>query len=168
MNPINKKERDSLFWQFVVMFSAALALFLMVLHFDFKVPVRITEIQRKKLAEYEMFSSRQTRIAAAIEKMEDMIVAMAEGRDVTGQEGKVNEELSLFKKEFAGSGTDTANGTYRLIMSMYNAMDKHRASQRSAVTANELYRKCKDDLDPIKDENARLKNDLRAHQNLPH
>lgn len=162
MEPINKKERDSLFWQFVVLFTAAVALFVLVLHFDFRLPVRLSELQRQKLGDYERFASNQQRIAESIEKMESQIGMITATSDMSGPDRRVNEELSHFKMEFMG--VDTSVSSYRLMRSIYSAMDKHRASQLSAAKSADGLNRCRDEKERIDRELTNTKRELYMYK----
>jgi hypothetical protein len=69
MRPLNYKERNSMFWQFLFVFVATVLLLLFALFYDFEMPQELNELQKQKLAASGSSVKDQKKLATLIDSI---------------------------------------------------------------------------------------------------
>ena len=104
MRPINHKERNNLFWQFVLLFAAAVAVVVLALHFDFTLPETLSEAERERYKSLKNFGNNQNAIKQQIEEINSQIGRLEESQLLTDDEIAASTSIAKMV-EFAGSDT---------------------------------------------------------------
>jgi hypothetical protein len=147
MDAINKKERDSLFWQFVIIFAATVAVFLLVLYFDFSLPGKISETEKLRLEEYRKYSKEQENMADKIFNISFDINQMSSS-DLSTSNLKAAQSIIDFKKEFAT--TDTTSNLSHMVDEVHKLLDRYRDAQKKLLEEKDQKDKLERDLRELK------------------
>ncbi|RYZ22348.1 MAG: hypothetical protein EOO16_09460 [Chitinophagaceae bacterium] len=141
MKPLNHKERSSLFWQFLFLFSATVIIVLFALNFDFELPEKLNDFEKKQYSETKSFFRNQKSILAQMDVIDSTIGQMGRTSNLALiQSDAITAIAKLGELSRAGS-QDTLKSSYiDRIQKLYRKQVEVKVdaiASREAATKNQ-------------------------------
>ncbi|GAA4343193.1 type VI secretion system TssO [Flaviaesturariibacter amylovorans] len=133
MKPLNHKERNSLFWQFLFLFIATVMILVFALNFDFEVPHALSEQQKKQYDETKSFFRNQRDIIAKMDSIDASLNAIERSSNPSFEQQKAMTLVNDFgRMAQPAAGEDSSKTSY--LQRIHRLYERTLEAKASAMT----------------------------------
>ncbi len=119
MRPLNHKERTNLFWQFLMLFTCTVGIFLFAIYWDFELPVTLHTIETKQFEQNKNFIRNQNKLLDKMGEIDTLIAGIPTASNPVMQNQTAAAAIVQLKNVF---GSDTAqNYLLNRISNVYSS-----------------------------------------------
>jgi hypothetical protein len=165
MKPLNQKERNGLFWQFMFVFIATILIVLFAINYDFELPDKLSDVERKQYVESRAFLRNQELILREMDRINENMKLMETSSAPTAIKSDIEQSISHIR-QMGDNGSDTTRNNFLVkLANVYgNYLDSKFALQELDGRYKAMTQKVNDlkvDNNQLRSENTQLQTQVR-------
>lgn len=131
MTPLNQKERDSLFWQFLSGAAIVVAILTLTIYYTFETPYELTQVERTDLEKSRSIIRNQNKVLDQLRSVNSSIDKIETSSNTDGAIKLANTENAKLKTLLS------ADTTQRLFLDeIYGTLDKTITAKQEKLKLN--------------------------------
>ncbi len=161
METLNKEERNSAFWKFLIMFSVTVIILCTALFFNFRVPAKenlVLKEQNKRLS--EEFEFQKTFVEGVQEIKVTLDSINIEGKNIYFMDQLISRKLASLKEQVPDSSFVEQKTLYDCVIQLSLALQASKRELRDLQGMKKLINEYTESLQMYKDELEQAKRDL--------